>query len=179
MIIKADVILGDPPWKFKAWSATGNGRSAEQHYPVMDTDALCKMIPPAADNAALFLWATWPHMPDALRLVEAWGFEYKTVAWVWVKTNASSFGLKMGMGYYTRANTEPCLLAVRGRMPVNAHDVLAVIMSPVQEHSRKPDEQYEKIERLYPDRNYLEMFARRTRPGWKAFGNEVEGSISL
>lgn len=183
-----DVILSDPPWHFQNWGADEPGethdrsRGANRYYPTVRTADICTMKPPAADNAALFLWATWPHMPDALRVIDAWGFEYKSVAWVWVKANRSGFGHFMGMGYYTRANSEPCLLAVRGKMPVAARDVLALIYSPVREHSRKPDEQYDKIDRLYPTGQFprrLEMFARRTRPGWDVFGNEVENSVRL
>jgi len=174
------IILADPPWAFRVWSKdTGNGRSAESHYPTMSTDELCLLPVPATGAAALFLWACWPVLPDALRVIQAWGFEYKTIAWVWAKLNRNNMGFFTGMGYYTRANTEPCLLAVRGRMPVAVHDVQALIVSPVREHSRKPDEQYSKIERLYPGGPYLEMFARRSRPGWDVWGNEVDSTIAI
>ena len=174
------VILADPPWMFKVWSKnTGKGRTAEKHYRTMTTADICELSIPAAENCALFLWAVWPALPDALEVIKAWGFEYKTVAWTWVKLQKASMGFHFGLGYYTRANTEPCLLAVRGKMPVAVHDVQALICSPVREHSRKPDEQYGKIDRLYPDATKLEMFARRQRPGWEVFGNEVENSISL
>jgi N6-adenosine-specific RNA methylase IME4 len=178
--VKYPVILADPPWEFKAWSKNigPNGRAPDKHYRTMATADIAKFVLPAADNCALFMWAVWPTMPDALELIRAWGFEYKTIAWVWTKLNETSMGTHMGLGYYTRANTEPCLLAVRGRMPVKAHDVQALIMSPVREHSRKPDEQYAKIERLY-DGPYLEMFARRARPGWDAWGNEAPNSVTL
>ena len=175
-----DVILADPPWAFDVWDRdTGAGRSAESHYPTMSMDAIAALRIPAVGNAALFMWAVWPSLPDAFKILDAWGFGYKTVAWVWVKANESGMGHHMGMGYYTRANTEPCLLAVRGRMPVEAHDVLALIYTPVREHSRKPDEQYQKIERLYPGRRYLELFARRKRPGWDAWGNELESDVEI
>jgi len=174
-----DVILADPPWNFSVWNAEKSPKHASHKYPLMDTDAIGRLMIPAGDDAALFLWATWPNLLDALRVIGAWGFEYRTVAWVWVKANESGMGHHMGMGYYTRANTEPCLLAVRGRMPVEAHDVLALIYAPVREHSRKPDEQYNKIERLYPGRKYLELFARRKRPGWDAWGNEVESDVAI
>jgi N6-adenosine-specific RNA methylase IME4 len=133
----------------------------------------------AAKNAVLFLWSVWPRIFDARAVIESWGFQYKTKAFTWVKSRRNGFGFHFGMGYYTRANDEPCLLATRGNMPVAVHDELALIYSPVREHSRKPDEQYGKIERLYPGRRYLELFARRRRSGWDVFGNQVEGSISL
>jgi N6-adenosine-specific RNA methylase IME4 len=170
------VILADPPWHFETW---GEGdRNVTKYYPIMETSAISQLVPPAADNCALFLWACWPKLKDAMQVIEAWGFAYRTVAWVWTKLNKSSMGFFHGMGYYTRANTEPCLLAVRGTMPVKAHDIQALIVSPVQEHSRKPDDQYRKIESLY-DGPYLEMFARRTRPGWDCWGNEVASTVEI
>ncbi len=173
---KYPVVLADPPWNFETW---GEGdRNVTKYYPVMPTADICAIQPPAADDCALFLWACWPKLLDAMQLIEAWGFTYRTVAWVWVKLNKSSMGTHVGMGYYTRANTEPCLLAVRGRMPVKAHDVQALIMTPVQEHSRKPDDQYHKIERLY-DGPYLELFARRKREGWHSWGNEVDSDVVI
>jgi N6-adenosine-specific RNA methylase IME4 len=181
-LMKYDVILADPPWKFEVWDRdTGSGRSAESHYPTMAIQDICDLQIGniAEDNAALFLWVVWPSLREAFDVVETWGFIYKTVAWTWVKANRGGFGHFMGMGYYTRANTEPCLLAVKGNMPVQAHDVLALIYSPVREHSRKPDEQYAKIERLYPDRNYLELFAREKREGWHCWGNEVLSDIQI
>lgn len=178
-----DIILADPPWHFREWvpSHGDNSRSAESHYPTMtDEDiALLSIDTLSADNCALFLWSVWPKLAETWHVMDKWGFNYKTIAWVWVKAKRSGFGHFTGMGYYTRANTEPCLLAVKGRMPVTAHDVLSIIYSPVREHSRKPDEQYNKIERLYPDMNYLELFARRKREGWASWGNEVKSDIEL
>lgn len=176
--MKYSVILADPPWSYEVWNKdTGSGRSAESHYSTMSLGDICELPVQeiAADNCALFLWAVWPSIFDAKIVIDAWGFTYKTIAWEWVKLNKSSIGLFTGMGYYTRANTEPCLLAVKGRMAVCAHDVLSVIMSPVREHSRKPDEQYEKIARLYPEGDRVELFARRKRDGWDSWGNEIDG----
>jgi N6-adenosine-specific RNA methylase IME4 len=181
--MKYDVILADPPWHFNVWSEdTGSGRSASAHYQTMSIEDICALpvLDLAADNCALFLWCVWPSIKDyPWRVIEAWGFEYKTKAFTWVKARRNGFGFHFGMGYYTRANDEPCLLATRGKMPVNSHDVSTIIYSPVQAHSRKPDEQYVKIERLYPGRRYLELFARRQHPGWDVFGDEVENSIVL
>jgi len=180
--VKYDIILADPPWDFKVWSKdTGSGRSASAHYLTMSLEEICNL--PVKDvankNCALFLWSVWPRIFDAEKVISAWGFAYKTLAWIWVKQTKSQMKFFTGMGYYSRANSEPCLLAVRGKMPVKAHDVLAVICSPVRAHSQKPDEQYEKIARLYPDGDRLEMFARCPRSGWDVFGNEVENSIRL
>jgi N6-adenosine-specific RNA methylase IME4 len=129
----------------------------------------------AADNCALFLWAVWPSIFDAKTVIDAWGFTYKTKAWTWIKANKNGMGYFTGMGFYTRANDEPCLLAVKGRMPVAVHDELALIYSPVRRHSQKPDEQYGKIERLYPGHSYIELFARRPRPVWESVGNGIDG----
>lgn len=171
-----DVILADPPW----WYKDGR-RSASQHYPLMSVEDIIALpvASIAAENAALFLWTTWPHLFDAGEVMEAWDFLYVTLAWVWVKARRSGFGHFHGMGNYTRSNTEPCLLGIRGSMPVRAHDVLAVIYAPVRQHSRKPLDQYEKINRLYPGTRRLELFARRPHRGWSVWGNEVPSDIHL
>lgn len=180
---KYDVILADPPWHFREWvpSHGDNSRSAESHYPVMSDNDIASL--PINDitekNCALFLWCVWPKLAETWHVIEEWGFNYKTIAWVWVKAKRSGFGHFTGMGYYTRANTEPCLLAIKGKMPVVAHNVLALIYSPVREHSRKPDEQYGKISRLYPNMKYLELFARRKHSGWHSWGNEINSDINL
>lgn len=184
--MKYDVILADPPWHFRNFSADAPGmihersRGAAKHYGTMLTKDICKLEIPATDNAVLFLWACWPLLPDAMQVIEAWGFEYKSLAWTWIKANKTGWGFFTGMGYYTRANSEPCLLATRGRpsKPKN-RSILSLIYAPVMQHSRKPDEQYRKIEALYPKANYLEMFARRKRPGWDTWGNEVPNDIEL
>lgn len=178
-----DVLLVDPPWKFTTRSPKGNKRGPENHYPTMTVDELAALPigTLAADNAALFLWACWPSIfRDVPELLRAWGFAYRTCAFTWVKANPKGSGFFTGLGYYTRANTEVCLLAVRGRMPVMAHDVHQVIYSPVRRHSQKPAEQYERIERLYPGRRYLELFAReKGRPGWSYWGNEVDSDLVI
>lgn len=102
----------------------------------------------------------WPQIFDARLVIESWGFEYKTLAWEWVKLNPSGVGFHMGMGHYTRSNPEPCLLGIRGSMPVDDRSIRNLIVSPIREHSRKPDEQYGKIDKLYPGANKIELFAR-------------------
>lgn len=191
-----DVILADPPWSFKVWNKdTGNGRSAEAHYSTMSLDDICALPIKelASPNCALFMWSVWPSIFDAEKVITAWGFKYKTLGFEWWKLNKSwerallpASGYKwlekmffFGMGYYTRTNSEPCLLSTRGSMPVAVHNERNFIVAPIREHSRKPDEQYEKIERLYPNARKLELFARRRRAGWDVFGNQVEGSIRL
>jgi N6-adenosine-specific RNA methylase IME4 len=177
-----DVILADAPWDFEVWNKdTGAGRSASAHYDTMTIKDICELpISKLANkNCALFFWGVWPRLFDCQTVISSWGFTYKTLAWVWVKQTKDQMKFATGMGYYTRANSEFCLLAVKGKMPVQAHDVLAVIASPRQAHSQKPDEQYLKIERLYPNMKYIELFARGRREGWDAFGNQVEDSVVL
>ena len=114
---KYNVILADPPWSFRAWSSKGMGRSAEQHYPTMRLEDI-KALPVsdlAAGDCVLFLWATFPMLKEALEVIDTWGFTYKTVAFTWVKENRKSPGLFWGLGYWTRANAEVCLLATGRR----------------------------------------------------------------
>jgi N6-adenosine-specific RNA methylase IME4 len=178
---KYGVIYADPPWNFKNYSEKGTGRNAVAHYACMDFDQIAAMdlASLAAKDCALFLWATDPLLPKALDLIHAWGFKYKTVAFYWAKINkrANPEALKesdffTGLGYWTRANVEQCLLATRGKPPRMAKDVRRLLISPRREHSRKPDETYARIERLTRG-PYLELFARQTRTEWDALGAEV------
>ncbi len=175
---KFGVIYADPPWEFKVYSGKGKQRSAERHYDTMTIDELKALAVAAlaADNCALFLWGVWPEQAGALEVIKAWGFTYKTAGFVWVKQNRGGEGLFTGMGYWTRANTEPCLFATKGAPQRLAMDVPQVIMSPVSEHSRKPDEARVRIERLVGG-PYLELFGRRAAPGWTVWGDQVERSL--
>jgi N6-adenosine-specific RNA methylase IME4 len=171
---KFKVIYADPPWEFKVYSGKGKQRSADRHYNTQSLDDI-KALPIAnlaADDCALFLWCVWPELPGALEVIKAWGFEYKTLGFNWVKQTKNSDSLHWGMGYWTRANTEGCLLATRGAPKRQAMDVHQVIMSPVGEHSRKPEGTSARIERLLPG-PYLELFARRPMAGWTVWGNEI------
>lgn len=168
------VILADPPWEFKVWSGEGKDRSADNHYKTDGMEGIKALPVPAlaADNCALFMWCVMPELPGALDVIKAWGFEYKTVAFTWMKQNPSGDGLFMGMGYWTRANAELCLLATKGK-PGRLHaDVRQAILAPVMEHSRKPDDAHQRIERLLGG-PYLELYARRERDGWLTWGNEL------
>lgn len=172
---KYSVIYADPPWEFKVYSGKGKMRSAERHYDTMSLADIAALPVEAlaADSCALFMWAVMPELPGALELLKAWGFNFKTVAFTWVKQNRGGEGLFTGMGYWTRANAEICILATRGSPMRLAMDVHQVIMAPVREHSRKPDETVPRIERLLAG-PYLELFAREQRPGWTTWGNEIE-----
>ena len=161
---KYKVIYADPPWAYKVWSKKGAGRSAESHYPTMDIASI-KALPVgelADKDCALFLWIT-----------------FKTVAFVWIKQCRKSEGLFTGMGYWTRANAEICLLATRGRPKRAARDVKQVILSHVERHSQKPEEARRRIEALMGDVPRIELFARASPPGWDVWGNEVASDIRL
>lgn len=178
---KYGVIYADPPWYFKNYSAKGTGRAAVSHYDVMSLEEL-KAYPVAkhaAKDCALFMWATDPMLPEALALMDAWGFKYKTVAFHWAKANKGAGAKKLsenpfftGLGYWTRANPELCLLGTRGKPKRMAKDVRRLVVTERREHSRKPIEVYEGIERLVGG-PYLELFARETREGWDAIGNQL------
>ena len=120
------------------------------------------------------MWATFPMLREALELIEAWGFEYKTIAFCWVKQNKNSDGIFKGMGYYTRSNAEICLLATRGRvLERKSRSVSSVIISHIERHSKKPAETRDRIVELFGDLPRIELFARETTPGWDCWGNEV------
>lgn len=171
---RAGVVYADPPWRFEVYSGKGKDRSAERHYDTQSLDdiAALPIAPLCADNCALIMWAVMPEIPGALRVLTAWGFEYKTIAFVWVKENPKTDGDFMGMGYWTRANAEVCLLATRGSPERLAKDVRQVVNAPVSAHSRKPGEVRERIERLL-NGPYLELYGRRAVPGWTVWGNEI------
>lgn len=185
-------ILVDPPWHFRARTAlqTANWtsrRDAEKHYKVMGIDDICAL--PVGELAAkdchLFLWTTGPCLPKAFDVIEAWGFRYSAIAFTWIKLKKSfqanqlrivptqESDLHVGLGLTTRKNAEFCLLGRRGNAHRNARDVREIILAPVREHSRKPDEAYTRIER-YCDGPYLELFARgERRKGWDQWGDEL------
>jgi N6-adenosine-specific RNA methylase IME4 len=169
------VIYADPPWQWETFSPLGRISSCpDQHYPLGTTDEI-KALPVerlAADDSALLLWGTWPRLPDALEVIQAWGFTYKTNGFVWVKQNPEAEGLHTGMGYWTRSNSEYVLLATKGAPKRIALDVHQIIMSPVGEHSAKPEEVRRRIERLLPG-PYLELYGRELVHGWTVWGNEI------
>jgi N6-adenosine-specific RNA methylase IME4 len=174
------VIYADPPWTFATYSRKGKGRSAEAHYDCMSL-ADIKALPVgewAADDCVLFLWTTDPLLEKAFELVQAWGFTYKTVGFYWAKLNRPEISYNdrsffTGLGFWTRANPELCLLATRGKPHRRRADVRKLIVSPRREHSRKPDEAYERIEALC-EGPCLEMFARFPRAGWDRWGSDAE-----
>ena len=175
------VIYADPPWEYRQHGTTEKSRgTALKQYPTMTTADICNLPVRkicGGGGAACFLWATFPNIAEGIRVLEAWGFQYKTAAFVWVKKNAKSGTNFWGMGAYTRANAEVCLLATRGHPKRQAANVHQFIISPIQEHSRKPEEAREKIVALMGDLPRVELFARQSPPGWDVWGNEVEPTI--
>ena len=156
-------LYADPPWRY---SNKGGQGVAENHYPTMDIHDICAL--PVADiaakDSALFLWATLPMLPEALRVIEAWGFTFKTVAFVWLKKNKKADSWFYGMGFWTRSNAEVCLLATRGHPKRRDNGVHQFIISPIEAHSKKPDEARGKIVRLMGDVPRVELFASQTPP---------------
>ena len=187
-------ILADPPWHFQAWaSPKWNGEYRKDgtkiispgrypDYQTMSEKNLASLAVAdlAAENCVLFMWACWPMIEQAFRTIDTWGFAFKTAAFVWCKAHAGQLEMfeqsipdQMGLGYWTRANTEACLLAIRGKPKRLNADVRQAIIAPRREHSRKPDGVHERIERLVAG-PYLELFARQRRPGWDCWGNETD-----
>ena len=174
------VIYADPPWYFKNFSKKGEGRNAISHYNCMSFEEICDLpVYDLADkNCILFLWVTDPILPSAFEVIKSWGFSYKTVGFYWAKTNkhvdVNSLSEKdffCGLGYWTRANVEQCLLATKGKPKRLARDVRRLLIDRRREHSRKPVEVYNRIERL-AEGPYLELFARETHEGWDTWGNQ-------
>lgn len=165
-------VLADPPWAFRIWSGTDNTphRTVEDHYSTMSIDAICALPVQtlAKPDCALFLWVVDSHLDKAFAVAQSWGFTYKTRAFEWFK------GGGIGMGYWTRKQTESVLMFTRGKPARLSKSVRQVIEAPRREHSRKPDEQYERIEALVAG-PYCELFAKYRRPGWDGWGNEYAG----
>jgi N6-adenosine-specific RNA methylase IME4 len=175
-------IYADPPWDFKTWTNAPNERGPQNHYSTMDMAQLSAL--PVGDLAAkdsvLFMWTCWPVLRGSLDVIEEWGFTYKTCGFCWVKADdrqsdwlSDSVSVQVGMGYWTRANSEVCLLATRGNPKRLAADVRQGIVEPRRQHSRKPDCVPGRIERLV-DGPYLELFARTQRQGWTVWGNQTD-----
>ncbi|MDR1131718.1 MAG: DNA methyltransferase [Oscillospiraceae bacterium] len=170
------IIYADPPYRYD--NNRGQG-VAENHYPTMSIGEICALpvADVAAKNSALFLWTTLPMLPEALRVITAWGFKYKTVAFVWLKQNKKTPGWFYGMGRWTRANAELCLLATKGHPRRQSRSVHQLIVSPIEAHSKKPDAAREKITTLMGPLPRVELFARQSAPGWDVWGNEVKNTL--
>jgi site-specific DNA-methyltransferase (adenine-specific) len=175
--MKYKIILADPPWSYADQGCQG---TMINHYKGMDLFEICNMPIDkiSEDNCILFLWATYPMMKEALIVIKAWGFSYKTIAFQWVKLNPKALTPFYGLGRWTRGNTEPCLLATKGRVSRRDNSVFQLVQSPRREHSRKPDEVKNKIVKLVGNYSRIELFAREKSKGWHSWGNEVVSDIN-
>lgn len=185
------IIYADPAWSYDDPALHRGG--ALRHYQTMSIDEI-KNLPVqqlADENAVLFMWATFPKLQEALDTIAAWGFRFKTCAFVWIKTNKhmpvnqtsflpqDGFDSFWGMGRWTRANAEICLLATKGKPQRLNADVHQVIYAPIDKHSKKPAETRDRILRLLGDLPRVELFARQKVDGWDTWGNEVPNDIGM
>lgn len=185
---KYKIIYADPPWSYRDKALAGN-RGAGCKYQTQDANWL-KALPVKSitdDDCVLFLWVTMPKLNEAFELINSWGFEYKTCAFTWVKENKRTSSWFWGMGNWTRANAEICLLATKGKPKRISAGVLSVIdaeesealISKIEGHSKKPDIVRDRILELCGDLPRIELFARQNPKGWDVWGNEVESDIDL
>ena len=183
---KYQIIYADPPWSFTAWNPKTAHKYIEKQYKTMTEKELVELPVKniSEENSVLFLWSTFPNLKMCLNVMEKWGFTYKTCAFNWVKRNKKSDSWFWGMGYYTRSNSEVCLLGVRGK-PLKrlSHSIHQIIDHKIMEHSKKPDIVREKIVELFGDLPRIELFARppqgelfedESYKGWDVWGNEVQ-----
>ena len=178
---KYQIIYADPPWMYND-KMVGN-KGVQNKYTVQSDDWIknigskIKLI--SDENCALFIWITFPKLPIIFDVIKSWGFEYKTIGFVWIKKNKLKNSNFWGLGNYTRSNSEICLLATKGRVKRLNKSVHSVVESKIRSHSQKPDEVKELIIKLFGDLPRIELFARNRSTGWDSFGNEIESDITL
>ena len=172
---KYNVIYADPPWKYNTWR-DGMG-TAEKHYPTMKGESIVGMqniIKNISEkDCILFLWVTFPCLLEGLKVMKEWGFKYKTCGFNWIKRNKVSDTWFFGMGHWTRANSELCLIGTKGTIKRKSNKVSQIIDTHIEEHSKKPNIVRERIVELVGDLPRIELFARQTSEGWDSWGNEV------
>ena len=170
---KYNIIYADPAWHYDKRNE-GN-RNVQQKYDTMTFEDIYNLpISDIADtNCILFLWVTYPKLPQCIETIFKWGFEYKTCAFSWVKKNKKADSFFMGMGNWTRANNEICLLATKGNIKRVSASVRQIVYEPIEEHSKKPNSIRDSIIELVGDLPRIELFARQTSEGWDSWGNEV------
>ena len=170
---KYDIIYADPPWNFKTWSDKGKTKSPK--YDLMNIEDI-QNLPISSisnTNCILFMWVIYPMLDKALETIKSWGFNFKTCGFVWIKKNKKTNSLFWGLGYWTRANSELCLIATKGKPKRISSKVHQVIEAKIREHSRKPDCVRDRIVQLCGDLPRIELFARQKFEGWDCWGNEV------
>lgn len=175
---KYSVVYADPPWFYNKRKNPNKsfGKGAAGHYPVMKFEEIAKLpIQRITEkNCILFLWVTFPNLIDGIKLFDAWGFKYTTLGFSWVKTNPKNGKPFFGIGYYAKSNCEICLMGVKGKMKPVSNSVSSCIISPRQEHSKKPNEVRERIVKLFGNVPRIELFARQWASGWDCWGNECQ-----
>ena len=174
---KYKVIYADPPWQSRVYSKKGQGRSAENHYHTMNIDDI-RSLPVADiadDDCVLFLWITFPCLKEGISVMESWGFTYKTCGFNWVKRNKKKDTYFMGLGFWTRSNSEVCLIGTKGHPKRVSKSVSQICDARVMAHSKKPDEIRKRIVELCGDVPRIELFARKTADGWDCLGDEIDG----
>lgn len=161
-----DLIYADPPWQYEKGSVS-KSRRIENHYPTMPFEEIKELKIPAAKNSILYLWTTAPKLPEALEVMKAWGFTYRTCS-IWDK-------IFLGMGYWFRIQHEILLVGIKGKFfaPEPKHRFRSVYHEKRGKHSKKPAYYYEIIEKMFPNASKIELFARNLRPGWSSWGNEI------
>jgi len=171
---KYNIILADPPWEYQQFSNSKQG-AVKAQYATMKMEELINLPIKeiTENNCVLFMWATFPKLKEALLLVEKWEFEYKTVAFVWVKQNKGGIGFFRGIGFHTASNVEIVLLGKKGQLERKDKSIQQLIISRLKKHSQKPYEIYDRIERLYGDLPRIELFSRHKREGWDVWGLEA------
>lgn len=170
---KYRIIYADPPWPYRDKRKGSLG--AENHYPTLPIEQI-KQLPVqniCSDDCILFIWGTFPCLPECLCTLQAWGFEYKTLGFSWIKTNKNNGRPFFGIGHYTKSNCEVCLIGIKGRPQIVSNKVSSVVISEKQEHSKKPDVVRDKIVELCGNVPKIELFVRQSVPGWDCWGNEV------
>lgn len=180
---KYNIIYADPPWRYNRRDNNGTrfGFGVHGHYPTMSLEEIKKMNVAGitAENCMLFLWVTFPRLREGLEVIKAWGFTYKTLGFSWIKTNRKNNRPFFGIGFYTKSNCEVCLLAVKGKPIKISNYVSSVVISPVQEHSKKPAIVRERIVQLCGDIPRIELFARAKINGWDSWGKEVSNDVEI
>lgn len=174
---KYKIIYADPPWQYRVYSQKGQGRSAENHYHTMNIkDIMALPVDKIADkDCILFLWITFPCLKEGIEVMERWGFKYKTCGFNWVKRNKKKNTYFMGLGFWTRSNSEVCLIGTKGQPKRVSKSVSQICDARIMEHSRKPEEIRERIVELCGELPRIELFARDKVKGWDSLGDEIDG----
>jgi N6-adenosine-specific RNA methylase IME4 len=176
--MKYQIIAMDPPWDYKG-QTQHNGKGGDEtggaitHYPTMKVKDMIKEFKPliqewADTDCLIFMWATWPHLNQAIEFGEALGFTYTHTSFIWDKQ-------ALNPGFYTMTQTEPVLVFKKGKIPQprGSRNERQMVVSKRTKHSEKPQEVYDRITKMFPTQNKLEMFARKERQGWDVWGNEI------